>query len=150
MTVIEMSLPGEPPSARKIIIVDDHPVVVSAIASVLSSAFPDIAIQGVCSAAELRGLLEADKSAAVRTNFLLAFVDLNLPDANGVDLIHDLRAHYGVPVIALSGDADPARIHACADRGAVGFIEKTSKMGIFPAAVNLILSGGKFFPPEYI
>jgi DNA-binding NarL/FixJ family response regulator len=145
-----MSLNGESPRQKKIIIVDDHPVVLAAIASILASALPDIATQGVGSAAELRTLLDAERSAQSPTNFLMAFVDLNLPDANGVDLIHEIRTQYGLPVIALSGDADPERIRLCVESGAVGFIEKTSKMGIFPAAVNLILSGGKFFPPEYI
>jgi DNA-binding NarL/FixJ family response regulator len=145
-----MNLNGESPRQKKIIIVDDHPVVLAAIASILSSSLPDFATQGVGSAAELRALLDAEKSAELQTNFLMAFVDLNLPDANGVDLISEIRTEYGLPVIALSGDADPERIRSCVESGAVGFIEKTSKMGIFPAAVNLILSGGKFFPPEYI
>jgi DNA-binding NarL/FixJ family response regulator len=135
---------------KKIILVDDHPVVLAAITSVLSSAFSDITIQCVLSAVELRELMAAEKTALQKTDFLMAFVDLYLPDANGLDLMQELDAQHGVPVIALSGDANPERIRACIDIGAAGFIEKTSKMGIYPAAVNLILSGGKFFPPEYM
>jgi DNA-binding NarL/FixJ family response regulator len=135
---------------KKILIVDDHPVVLSAITSVLSSALPDIAIQCVSSAVELKTLLDTENAQCCETTYLMAFVDLNLPDANGVDLIKKLCANYGVPVVAMSGDANPDRIHACVNSGAAGFIDKTSKMGIFPAAVSLILSGGKFFPPEYL
>ena len=124
---------------KKIIIADNHPVVHFAITSILSTVFSDITIQCVLSAIELRVLLDAESPSKTNTKYLMAFVDLNLPDTNGVDLIQELDTRYRVPAIALSGDADPNKIRACVNSGAVGFIEKTSKMGIFPADVSLIL-----------
>jgi len=134
---------------KKIVIVDDHPVVNYAISGILSATFPDIDIQSVLSAREFQSLVNDEFGVASNATYLMAFVDINLPDADGIELMQELRTHYGIPVIAISSDASSARVQDCVNLGAVGFIEKTAKLEIYPAAVNFILAGGMFFPAEY-
>ena len=134
---------------KKIVIVDDHPVVNYAISHVLAEKFADIQIHSVLSAREMRALLESEKTAETKTHYLMAFVDINLPDANGIELMRELRTRYGIPVIAISSNANADRVRECINCGTVGFIEKTAKLDIYPAAVNFILAGGTFFPSQY-
>ncbi len=134
---------------KEIIIVDDHPLVLTALKNILSQAFPDIHIRCISCDCEVKALLSAEPSDEDGRETLIAFVDLNLPDTNGISIIHELSSRFNIPVIAMSGYADSEKIRMSAKNGAAGFIEKSSNIGIYPAVANLVLSGGKFFPSEY-
>lgn len=128
-----------------IIVVDDHPFVSDAIRLAVSASFQDYSVISAASACEMRGLLDVGNTAP-----MLAIVDLNLPDADGVDLVAELHAGYQVPVIVLSGRADGLTIDACVNNGASGFVEKSSKSDAFVTAIKVVLSGGQYFPSDYV
>ena len=135
---------------RKVIIVDDHPLVLAALTKLISYSFSDIEVVIAESAAAMRNALDQHARPGNGNEVALAFVDLNLPDANGEDLLHELRYYYGIPTIAVSSDASHERIGACIRNGASGFVEKTSGLSVFPAAMNAVLSGGQYFPMDLI
>ena len=134
---------------NEILIVDDHPVVLASLKSILSGAFPDTRIVCLPSLGAMETFLDAADYEMEKGRILMAFVDLNLPDADGIDVIQSVLARLSIPVIAVSGYADPEQIRECAKYGAAGFIEKSSNVGIYPAVANLVLSGGTFFPSDF-
>jgi DNA-binding NarL/FixJ family response regulator len=134
---------------NEILVVDDHPVVLASLKTVLAGSFPDTHIRCLPSLGALETFLDAADEMREKHRVLMAFVDLNLPDADGIDVIRWILARLSVPVVAVSGYAEPAQIRKCAEYGAVGFIEKSSNLGIYPAVANLVLSGGTFFPSEF-
>ena len=55
----------------------------------------------------------------------LIFLDVNLPDANGIELLDQILAiSPGTKIIVLSADSDPGNRRRALERGAVQFIEK--------------------------
>jgi DNA-binding NarL/FixJ family response regulator len=136
---------------KEIIIVDDHPLVLTALKNILSQAFAETTIRCISSGCEFQELLDrAPSEEKENKEILIAFVDLNLPDIDGITVIQTLSSRFNIPVIAMSGYADPEKVLLCVQSGAAGFIQKSSNIGIYPAVANLVLSGGKFFPVEYL
>jgi FixJ family two-component response regulator len=52
-------------------------------------------------------------------------LDINLGDGSGIELMHNLQAAgYSVPVICMTGNADPAVRKAALDSGCIAFLTK--------------------------
>ena len=128
---------------QRILVVDDHPLVSEAIGAAISTV-GDFSVVTAASAAEMRPLLDA----AMRDNtpFRIVFLDINLPDATGTDLIENLVATYAVPVIVVSAQDDEFSRSTCARCGASGFVKKSAKLAEFASALQAVLAGGQYFP----
>ena len=81
----------------KVLLIDDHPLIRSALQSVIQGLGDDVTVAGAGSAQEARDTLHAD------SDFDLLLLDLQLGDANGFDLLVELRAAYpSLPVVVVS------------------------------------------------
>ncbi|MBM3344518.1 MAG: response regulator transcription factor [Betaproteobacteria bacterium] len=90
-------------------------------------------------------------SAASHPDLNLVLLDLSLPDANGFEVLHQLReAHPGIPVVVLSATDDAATVMRALDDGAMGYIPKTSSNDVLLGALRLVLSGGVYLPAEVL
>jgi DNA-binding NarL/FixJ family response regulator len=129
----------------KIMVVDDHALVREGLRHVLQGAAEEVEVleAGRCTAAfDLAGL---------HPDIALVLLDINLPDMNGLAALDrfGLR-HPDVPVIMLSGLEDPGVMRKCFDRGAAGFLPKSSMSEVLLQAVRLVLAGGTYVPPEML
>ena len=71
----------------------------------------------------------------------LTLLDLGLPTCNGIEALERFRrAHPDVPVLVVSGQEDPARVQACLDAGAAGYVTKASAIKVLPEAMKAALS----------
>ena len=129
-------------SVKKILIVDDHPIVAEAIAAAIS-AVGDFTSVYASSAEKMRAILNIE---CAEKNIGIVFLDIQLPDANGVDLIFDLVQRHRIPVIVVSGQDDDVTINSCIKNGAVGFVQKSSPMQSYRSALTAVLAGGQYFP----
>ena len=124
----------------KILIADDHRLVLEAVKAKLSELEPGI---------EFVLAMSVDELLAGATDDLdLALIDLNMPGADGqahIDAIR--RRHPAVPVIVLSGYEDPAIMRSALERGVLGFIPKAYSPDVMLSAVRLVLAGGVYVPP---
>ncbi|MGJ7568787.1 response regulator [Variovorax sp. GB1R11] len=124
----------------KILIADDHRLVLEAVKAKLSELEPGI---------EFVLAMSVDELLAGATDDLdLALIDLNMPGADGqahIDAIR--RRHPAVPVIVLSGYEDPAIMRSALERGVLGFIPKAYSPEVMLSAVRLVLAGGVYVPP---
>lgn len=78
----------------------------------------------------------------------LVLLDLKLPGVNGIDALASLReAAPGTPVIVLSGEDAPEVVRASIERGAMGFIPKSSTPEVMIQALRLVLTRGVYLPP---
>ena len=77
--------------------------------------------------------------------------DLAMPGANwlqGIEHIHkDLPE---TPIIILSAVFEKDVVQKTIEIGAAGYIPKTSPNAVIISAVNLVLSGGVYIPPELL
>ena len=124
----------------KILIADDHRLVIEAVKAKLSEIEPDIEFVLAMSVDELL--------AGASDDIDLAVIDLNMPGADGQAHIDEIRRrHPAVPVIVLSGYEDPAVMRAALERGVLGFIPKAYSPEVMLSAVRLVLAGGVYVPP---
>jgi DNA-binding NarL/FixJ family response regulator len=79
----------------------------------------------------------------------LAVIDLGLPDGDGFSLIAELRRrHPLLPIVVLSALDDRANVMRALDLGALGFIPKNGRREIMLNALQMVLAGGMYIPPE--
>lgn len=124
----------------KILIADDHRLVIEAVKTKLSELEPGIEFVLAMSVDELL--------AGASDELDLALIDLNMPGANGQSHVEEVRRrHPAVPVIVLSGYEDPAVMRAALEHGVLGFIPKAYSPEVMLSAVRLVLAGGVYVPP---
>ena len=126
-----------------IIIADDHPLFREALKLAISQAL---------SGAQT---IEADTVdsllAALNTNpeTDLLLLDLGMPGAHGFSALVQARAHYpAVPVVVISGREDQDIGQRTLVHGAAAFIAKSASVPTIIDALQTILRGGIWNPPE--
>lgn len=127
----------------KVLVVDDHPLILEALKQVLRDLDPDIEI------IEARDGRQALDQALLHPDLSLILLDLTLPYIHGFDLIGELRAASPeLPVVVLSATEDRDTVLRAINDGAMGFIPKSSKTEVLVAALRLVFSGGVYLPPS--
>ena len=122
----------------KILIVDDHPLILHALQEVLISMDRQLEVLGATDRAEALTLLARHPDCA------LVLLDLTLPGARGLDLLAELRRDRPLlPIIVLSATHDSATVGAAIAAGARGFIAKTASPLVLLDAIETVLSGGR-------
>ena len=127
----------------KILVVDDHPLIVEALAQLLPQLGPEVEVRGARDPTEAMEILDNEPDVT------LVLLDLALPGARGLDFLGDLKLDYpGVPIVVLSATHDPATIAAALGAGAHGFIPKSADAEALLDAVRCVLDGGVYRTAE--
>ena len=122
----------------KILVVDDHPLILHALTQVLPELDADLAFLGAMNREETLTALARNPDCA------LVLLDLSLPGAHGLDLLAELRRDFPrLPIVVLSATHDRATVGAALAAGARGFIAKTAHPRLLLDAVRTVLSGGE-------
>jgi DNA-binding NarL/FixJ family response regulator len=129
----------------KILVVDDHPLIVEALRHVLTVL--DSKVEMI----EAKNGAEAIAATDSNTDLDLVLLDLALPDVDGFEALTQLRErHPGLPVVVLSASEQPDVVTRAIDGGAMGFIPKTSSNQLFLNALRVVLCGGVYLPAEVL
>jgi DNA-binding NarL/FixJ family response regulator len=135
----------ESESRVKILIVDDHPLILEALRHVLRAL--DSAIEVL----EARETSEALTCARAHSDIDLVLLDLGLPGKTGLDALHELRSEQpDLPVVVLSATEDRETVIGAVDAGAMGFISKASRNDVLVNALRIVLSGAVYLPPQLL
>jgi DNA-binding NarL/FixJ family response regulator len=122
----------------KILLVDDHPLILHALEQVLLMLDRGLEVLGAADRVETLTLLARHPDCA------LVLLDLTLPGARGLDLLAELRRDCPLlPIIVLSATHDSATVGAAIAAGARGFIAKTASPQALLDAIETVLSGGR-------
>lgn len=128
-----------------ILIVDDHPLIVQGLTVALHDIDPSVESESAGSAEQALAVLDQNKPLA------LILLDLGLPGAEGLDLLTRIREKRPeVPVVVLSANDDRETVLGSLDAGAMGFISKRSATPVLVSALQLVLSGGVYIPPQVL
>ena len=129
----------------KVLLIDDHPLILSALQSVIKGLGDDVKVVGVDGAAGARSTLQADP------DFDLVLLDLALGDADGFDLLVELRAAYpALPVVVVSASERTSDVIRAIDAGAMGFVPKRSSNAALFDALRMVMSGGLYIPQQML
>ena len=126
----------------KVLLIDDHPLILSALQTVIESLGTDTTVVGAGSARAARETLKAD------ADFDLVLLDLQLGDADGFDVLVEFRAKYpALPVVVVSASDRSSDVIRAVDAGAMGFVPKRASHATLFEALHMVMSGGIFVPP---
>lgn len=126
----------------KVLLIDDHPLIRSALQSVIQGLGDGVTVAGAGSAQEARDTLCAD------SDYDLLLLDLQLGDANGFDLLVELRAAYpSLPVVVVSASDRTSDVIRAIDLGAMGYVPKRASNETLFEALRLVMQGGIYVPP---
>lgn len=119
----------------RVLLVDDHPVVLSGLATLLTSD-PSITVAGTaCSVAETDAI-------DIPTEPDVAVIDLRLPDGDGVDLAVRLLARWpNTRILILTMHADDEAVLRALAAGAHGYVLKDADPGEILDAVRQVAHG---------
>src|SRR5215475_5745666 len=129
----------------KFLLIDDHVLIREALRGVLKDLRCDATVL------EAANCHQAERLVEEHTDLEAILLDLNLPDGDGFRLLAQLREHYpAISIIVLSASNDRDYVVRPLDLGAVGFIPKSSQRAVMVGALELVLSGGIYIPPEIL
>jgi DNA-binding NarL/FixJ family response regulator len=130
----------------KVLMIDDHHLVRDGMRPVLERlAGPGEALAVLEAATFAAGLAEIERHADIE----LVLLDLRLPDVAGFDALARLqREHPDLPVVVMSGEDDAGLVREALQRGALGYVPKSSQPAVILQALRLVLSGGTYVPRE--
>jgi DNA-binding NarL/FixJ family response regulator len=132
-------------AAMRILVVDDHPLVLEALRAVLHQLDADVDVFDAANAEGARELVDQHADAD------LLLLDLTLPGADGFSLLSEFRTAYPtLPVVVLSGSESREDVTRALDLGAMGYIPKSCSNDLLIGALRLVLSGGLYVPPAML
>lgn len=136
----------DPPIAgpmATIVITDDHPLFRDALGQAVAARLPGARVAETASLDELTALLGREPDVD------LVLLDLALPGVRGFSGLIFLRAqHPAVPVAIISATDDPMAISRAMSFGAVGYLPKALDADRIGEAIDAILAGETWTPPE--
>lgn len=131
----------------KILVVDDHALVRAGLCQVLQGLAPDEATEVI----EAPDCARAFVLAASHPDLDLVLLDYHLPDMNGLAALHIFgERHPELPVVILSGSANPSIAQRVLAQGAAGFVTKSGLSDELLHALRQVLSGEVYSPADLI
>ena len=128
-------------SATKVLIVDDHPVVLSGCRSLFAS---DNTVK----------IEEAPDAKSGHRAYLarkpdVTVIDIKLPDVSGFELMRRIRKDDpGARIIIFSMNDDPALVVRAIEMGAQGYVSKGDDPRMLVKAVRKVAAGDNFISPQ--
>lgn len=130
----------------KILLVDDHALFREGMRYVLqqlNGGVPEILEAGT--------FPEGMKLAGQHPELDMALLDMNMPGSEGAVSIRFFHQRYPhIPVVVVSGEEGRNHMRKVMDYGAMGFVCKSSTAQVMLNALNLVLSGGIYIPPQLL
>jgi DNA-binding NarL/FixJ family response regulator len=120
----------------KVLVVDDHALVRRGMGHVIRECFPEAEIVEAGNASEAIETLSAHEID-------IALVDVRMPDADGLELLHDIKGRWPkLPVIMLTSFDHAHYVRRALAEGAAGYMLKDATPEDLEQAINVAMSGG--------
>jgi DNA-binding NarL/FixJ family response regulator len=127
----------------KVLLIDDHPLILTALQNVIQGIGSHVSVVGASGARAARQAL-----AEQNGDFDLVLLDLRLGDADGFELLVELRSTWpAVPVVVVSASDRSADVIRAIDLGAMGFVPKRASNETLQEALQVVMQGGIYVPP---
>lgn len=126
-----------------ILIIDDHRIF---------SAGLEFLLDGISENNHIRTEVSCDdaiKNTPTEHSPNLILLDYNLPKSYGGQSLAIIKETFPEAIVVIiSGEESHEVIHAMIESGAAGYIPKSSEPKLLEHALNLVLAGGVYLPPQ--
>lgn len=137
MPVVVSSLPS-----YKIMLVDDHQLMLDGIESLLTKHFSVTIVSRVSNGLEVY-------SECQKTMPDMILMDLSLPGMNGIDVIARVKQHWPrLSILVLTANKIFCNMHQAFAAGAQAYVLKQSKQEVLFSAFKAVMSGKRFIDPN--
>jgi len=127
----------------KLLLIDDHALFRAGMQAMLARSPAPITVLEAPDIQTGMDLVPANPDIA------LALVDLTMPGVSGLPGVLALRERFPeLPVVVMSASEEPRAIANAMRAGAVGFIPKSSTPSVMLAALDIVMKGGRYLPPQ--
>lgn len=124
----------------RVIIADDHPIVIQGIKDVLSKRQQ---MRVIATFNDGRLLLQSPMLA----NADVLLLDLNMPNIDGLQVLDELqRLHLSLKIIVVTSYLSPQLAEQCRSAGAAGYLVKSEDLHQLIENIDDVLSGKAVFP----
>ncbi len=132
-------------SCTKLLICDDHPPIRAAVTYIARGLNKNIEVLEAGNAVEALAVLEKHPDVE------LVLLDLHMPGMSGLDLLPELKlAFSSLPVVVLSSDETRATVIDALERGATGYICKSSPTDLLAKFLEHALEGHIALPTAIV
>lgn len=129
--------------AEKVLIVDDHPVVLDGLRLLLSDVMEGVQVFTASSGSQAVSVVESN------LDLDWIFLDVNLPDIDGIDLMLSLESKkITANIVVLSSDSRPSVTDRALKQHANGFLSKSFDQQDLINCISTIERGGIFLMPQ--
>ncbi len=121
-----------------ILLVEDHPIFRFGVRQLIQQRWPEARI-------EEAGDMAQALAAARQNTWQVVVADLNLPDAEGVEIVSQLlRISPGLRLLVLSLNAEAAYAQRVLQMGAAGYLAKDRASHELLTALEQVMKGGRY------
>lgn len=142
--LVSKGLSSRPPGRRRILIVDDHPLIRRGLTALIDSE-PDLVVCAEAATPQAG----FDAIAAARPD--LVITDLSMGDGvdAGLSLVNNIRSGYAnLPVLVLTIHDAPHYARSAFSAGANGFVSKQELSETLLIAIRSVLKGEQYLSPK--
>lgn len=126
----------------RVLMIDDHVMVLQGLKNLLGAMVPGLQVDTASAIGPALAM-----TADVRYDLVL--LDWNLDGCDGAAAMQRLRdVGCAARIVVLSGDSDPQLVHTAIELGAAGFVPKRYSSEAMLSALDKVLKGGIFLPPD--
>ncbi|HEY3078145.1 MAG TPA: response regulator transcription factor [Burkholderiales bacterium] len=138
-----MSIGGSAAKSLVVLTVDDHPLIRSALRELIGLMAERVELLEAANPPDGLAMLER------RADTDLVLLDLNFAAHDGLAFIERFRAAApATPVLVYTMHEDAATLRQALALGAVGIVPKTHSAKLLQKAIELVMDGGIYLPPE--
>lgn len=129
----------------KFLIADDHELFLQGLEFILSKEYPQTEIVTAKSYTDIFTILEKQR------DFNLILTDLAMPGSDWLDAIGKIHQMCpDIPVIIISAVFEREILQKTYNLGVSGYVSKAFPKNLIISAINLVLAGGMYIPPEIL
>ncbi|MFW5425796.1 MAG: response regulator [Methylophagaceae bacterium] len=128
----------------KILVIDDHTLYLEGIRAVLNQYLPSADIITTTTISDIKNLI------SLHHDIDLILLDLRMPNGGAPAVLSDLREEKVlVPIIIVSASESSTDVQLVMDKGAAGYLPKTTSPSELINAIETVLAGDIYLPAKW-